>query len=357
MALLEKNFSKDIYTAVYQVEDISHQKRLDQFLLGLYSNFSRESLKKKIREGQITISGRNNALRPSTRVNRQDLITVRIRKTSHEDEYWRGKPLDLQGEPRILFEDEDLLAISKPPFMSTHPTGKHLFNCATVYFEEKYRTSIHSIHRLDRETSGVLLLGKNTSCACALTPEFENGLVHKAYFFISRAGPTFQNLSSFEARERLGGIPTGPQRVYVNHFPENSKLGKKALTLFKVLHQEKGYVLGLAFPFTGRQHQIRVHAMAHGLPLLGDKLYMGSFELFQKLKDNLAFGPDYDFLEIPRQGLHSIALNIRYKNGRRTFFAPIPEDLRGWIRSKMAIDFSSLGAVILDQIKAIFPQS
>ena len=75
---------------------------------------------------------------------------------------------------------------NKPAYMSTHPTGRHLFHCATVYYEQKLNQStVHSIHRLDRETSGVLLLAKNPTTANQLTVEFENNNVKKCYFFIA----------------------------------------------------------------------------------------------------------------------------------------------------------------------------
>ena len=75
------------------------------------------------------------------------------------------KKLVLPVRPKIIFEDDRLIVISKPPFMSVHPTGRHLFNCATVYFESLLNQTIHPVHRLDRETSGVLLLAKNSSVA------------------------------------------------------------------------------------------------------------------------------------------------------------------------------------------------
>lgn len=339
MSLVEKQFSKDSYKAVYMVGEELHNIRLDQFLLSFYSNFSREALKKKIYDGEVLIKGRDNKLRPSTKVHYRDIITFYIYNTVHENEYWRGELIDLQLDPPLVYEDKDILVISKPPFMATHPTGRHLFNCATVYFEGKLNSSVHSIHRIDRETSGVLLLGKNPKTASLLTTEFEESRVKKAYFFIAKSE---LGIKKFEANERLGGKEVGLERVYINHYPENSKTGKRAKTFFKILYQENGYALGLAFPVTGRQHQIRVHAMAHGYPLIGDKLYLGSYPLFQKFKDNLASEEDFNFMELPRHALHSIALNINYLGERKTFIAPLANDLKEWVESKMTIDLKSL---------------
>ncbi len=351
MSLLEKQFTKDLYTAVYAVGEEFHNIRLDQFLLNFYVNFSREALKKKIYDGEVTISGRNHALRPSTKVHYKDTVTFHIFNTVHENEYWRGNLIDLELEPPIVYEDENLLVISKPPFMATHPTGRHLFNCATVFFETNLKCSVHSIHRIDRETSGILLLGKNPKTASILTTEFEENRVKKAYFFISKS-----NLPkmSFEANERLGGEETGLKRVYVNSYPESSKEGKRAKTFFKILHQENGHALGLAFPVTGRQHQIRVHAKTHGYPLLGDKLYLGSYSLFQKFKDNLASEEDFNFMELPRHALHSIAINLNYSGERRTFIAPISKDLKNWINEKLTVNFEHLETEIQTSLKEYF---
>lgn len=351
MSLLEKQFSKDCYTAVYMVGEEFHNIRLDQFLLNHYSNFSRQVLKKKIYDGEVTIKGRENKLRPSTKVHYRDIITFYIYNTVHEHEYWRNKLIELELEPPLVYEDKDILVISKPPFMATHPTGRHLFNCATVYFEGKFKSTVHSIHRIDRETSGVLLLGKNPKSASFLTTEFEEGRVKKAYFFIAKSN---LNKPLFEANERLGGEAEGLERVYVIPYPENSEEGKRAKTFFKILHQENGYSLGLAFPVTGRQHQIRVHAMAHGFPLIGDKLYLGSYPLFQKFKDNLATEEDFDFMELPRHALHSIALNINYLGVRKTFTAPIAKDLSDWIEAKLSVDLNSLKQDISNSLEEYF---
>jgi len=351
MALLEKQFTKDCYTAVFTVGEEFHNIRLDQFLLNFYENFSREALKKKIYEGDITIKGRDHKLRPSTKVHYKDIITFNIFNTTHENEFWRGGLLTLELDPAIVYEDNDLLVISKPPFMATHPTGRHLFNCATVYFETKLKSTVHSIHRIDRETSGILLLGKNQKSASLLTTEFEENRVRKAYFFIAKSNLPKMSL---EANERLGGKESGLERVYVNHYPEQSKEGKRAKTYFKILHQENGYALGLAFPVTGRQHQIRVHAMAHGFPLIGDKLYLGSYPLFQKFKDNIAQEDDYDFMELPRHALHSIGINISYLGDRKTFIAPMAKDLRDWIGSKLSLDFNFLEKEIKSSVEGYF---
>ena len=110
--------------------------------------------------------------------------------------------------------------------MSTHPTGKHLFNCATVYYENTLGLkTIHSIHRLDRETSGVYLR-KNPNCANSQLPSSKNS-VRKCHLWISKKGPNSKS-SSFIAKERLHSPYDGLKRVIVETRDENSKEGKYA---------------------------------------------------------------------------------------------------------------------------------
>jgi RluA family pseudouridine synthase len=353
MPIIEKTFLNDRYLAVYGVDEIHDNFRLDQYTQIYLSNFSRQQVKKKIDEGEIKIVGRDQKCRPSTKVHYNDKITVEIPRTIQEDEYWNGEKIELQETPEIVHEDSNLLVISKPPFMATHPTGKHLFNCATVFFETKLGHTCHSIHRLDRETSGILLLGKNPKVASLLTPQFEEGKVKKCYFFIAKTdNPPKED--SFNVKERLGGEEKGLKRVYINNFPENSPDGKRAETTFKIIHRDSGYVLGLAFPHTGRQHQIRVHAMIKGLPLLGDKLYLGSYEIFQRFKDLKTTNNDHEVMEIPRHALHSIGINLEYESKRATFVTPIPKDLKTWMGENLRVDIQGLEKTIGLEIKKYF---
>jgi 23S rRNA-/tRNA-specific pseudouridylate synthase len=165
MSLIDKSYKSDIYEVRLLVDENQHQMRLDQFLQDYLDSFSREAVKKKIKEKEIVIIGRPGTHKPSTVLHWKDEVVITFRKTHYEDEFWRGKKLELQLYPEMVYEDDELIVISKPPFMSTHPAGRHVFNCATVYFEMKYEKTIHSLHRIDRETSGILMLGKNPQMA------------------------------------------------------------------------------------------------------------------------------------------------------------------------------------------------
>jgi len=356
LPIIHKSFTPQKYTAIYCVDEEQEGMRLDQFIQIYMESFSRETIKKKISEGDITIAGRTPPHRPSVKVHFNDQITLVTKKTVHEDEYWNGKKLKLQTTPEIIFKDESLVVISKPAYMATHPTGKHLFNCATVFLEAEFEKKTHSIHRLDRETSGILLVGRDPKQAAQLTTEFEKSAVKKCYFFCAKKSLRYRS-NEFTAEERLGASEEGLKRVYIDHYPKDSKDGKSAKTDFKVLYEKGDYAIGLAFPCTGRQHQIRVHAMVHGLELIGDKLYLGSFKMFQRFKDNIAAESDYEYMELPRHALHSMALNIMYKGEKRTFFSPIPKDLKAWIEKKIPLDLDSLEKQLKLEIENYFQSS
>lgn len=331
MSEISKSFSPDKFEAVFKVDEDQDGIRLDQFCANFLASFSRNQIKQKIVAGEVRILDRPFPHKPSVKVYHNEIITLHTLRGTLEDEYWRGEKLELELDPQVIFEDSKLLVVSKPPYMTTHPTGRHLFNCATVFFEHKLGHPMHSIHRLDRETSGVQVLGKNPKSAEKFSKFFEEEKVSKCYFLIAHKKLDF-NLP-LTANERLGCLDSFVPRLYVHCFPESSSEGKEASTHFELIFENESYVLALAFPKTGRTHQIRAHAAHHGFPLLGDKLYNGDPSVFMRFKDDLALIEDFDLMQISRHALHAIALKFPYPSSSepQIFRAGIPKDLRSWI--------------------------
>ncbi len=352
MPIVRKRYLENEFHVTYSVEDDCDGMRLDQYLQRYLTSLSREQIKRKIERGEISIKGRSGVNRPGTKVRANDLIDLLQKDSGQESEVWGGEELTLVKQPETIFEDECLIVISKPPFMVTHPTGRHIFNCATVYFETKYGKTIHSIHRLDRETSGLLMLGKDPTIAAELTALFEQGKVSKSYFFIAHKTKDVPN--SFSATERLLSEDFGLRKVVVEPFPANSNEGKHALTNFEIIWQNDKYVMGLAFPKTGRQHQIRVHAMVHGLPLVGDKIYHGGYELFQRFKDIVASKEDHDLMEISRHALHAVALKLTYKGEEKIFRSKLPDDFVDYINLKQFVKINKLEVMISKTLDRVF---
>lgn len=336
MSEIEKSFNSDKFTATYPVQPENEGWRLDQFIQKWMPTLSRQFLKKKIDKGEVIISGRLPPHKPSTKVHYGEKVTIMTFNDGQiEEEFWLGKIIPKDEKPTIIFEDQDMLIVNKPPFMITHPAGKNLFYCATVFFETLYKKTIHSIHRLDRETSGVLLLGKNPRISQKISLLFEENKVKKCYFLIARKN-AITTPFPFTAKERMdreeGSIPRG----IMSWYPEDSHLGKEAQTHFEKLWENEDYVLALAFPVTGRQHQIRLHAACHGYPLLGDKLYNGDVEIFIRFKDHLATAQDHEKMQLPRQALHAVGLLIGYPETVPTLYsAPLPVDLLTWMETRL----------------------
>jgi RluA family pseudouridine synthase len=331
MAIKEKHFGSDHYRIVYTVEPAQDGMRLDQFILTHFLSFSREFAKKRITEGAVRILKRPHPHKPSTKVYQDEEVEIITEVTTHEDEYWQGELINKE-EAQILYHDDDLVAISKPAFMTTHPTGKHLFYCATVVISEKFKQLARSVHRLDRETSGCLILALNNKTANIVTSAFESRQVKKCYFFISHKNKSATPLP-FTAIERLGQQEDFIPKMYMHCYESNSKQGKSASTHFELISDLGDYIIGLAFPKTGRQHQIRAHAAHHGYPLLGDKLYNGDPEIFRRFKDQLPSKVDYQKMQLPRHALHSMAIELpkALKIKKNFFFAPIAVDLNQWL--------------------------
>ncbi|MCE3013169.1 MAG: pseudouridine synthase, partial [Proteobacteria bacterium] len=237
---IKKSFRADRFTAEYPVEPEHEGMRLDSFIHVYMPTLSREFLKKKIEKGDVEISGRKPPHKPSTKVHHKESVKITTHNTPElEDEEWMGKPLDLSAVPEVIFEDSGLIVCNKPAFMTTHPAGRHLFYVATTYFSTIHDKVIHSIHRLDRETSGVLLLGKETKVANLISEMFEEDKIRKCYFLISKHS-TEKRAMPFLAEERLGerpGIPRGMHQWHNKHSIE----GKDAETEFWMIHQIENY--------------------------------------------------------------------------------------------------------------------
>jgi RluA family pseudouridine synthase len=336
------------------VEEEHHNMRLDQYIQLYMTSFSREQVKKRIAAGDIVIKDRPGKMRSSSKVLKGDIINLVIHRTTQEDEYWDGEKIQFEETPPILYQDDELYVIMKPPYMATHPTGRHLFNCATVYFESEKNEQVYSVHRLDRETSGVMMLARNAKVAASMTDQFERNRVKKCYFWLSKTPRSYDGPMEFVANQRLEQSKKSDGRLFIHYYDEDSNEGKHARTYFQVLHVGAEYSFGLAYPQTGRQHQIRVHALAHGLPLLGDKLYLGSYPMFQRFKDCIATEEDYRLMEVPRHFLHALALNLDYDGGRKTFIGELPTDFLEWMDGIIDVDQKELQQTIKEKINSFF---
>ena len=235
----------------------------------------------------------------------------------------------------ILFEDDSLLALDKPARLLTSPDRydperpnlmKLLHSAIAVgkpWARERGLTYLMNAHRLDFETSGVILLARNKPVLIALANLFGSEKPLKKYVALVQGTPANPQ---FETDAKLAPHPLkmGLMRV-------DSKNGKKSKTRFEVLEQFSGYALLKCEPLTGRTHQIRVHLRHTGLPIVGDGLYGGKKLWLSRLKRDYRLKPGREERPLlSRVALHAEELTLSHPvTGQTiTITAPWPKDLK-----------------------------
>jgi 23S rRNA pseudouridine955/2504/2580 synthase len=220
-------------------------------------------------------------------------------------------------EDLILYEDENILVLNKPAFLTSEkdnsPGGISLADLAV-----KYCPGIMLCHRLDKETSGVILAAKNEAVYRDFSIMFQNRKIHKEYHAI------IEGVKKFESR--MIDFPLTKKGTY--KAVVDNRDGKRAETIVDSLEYFRHYTLVKAEPVSGRFHQIRVHLASVMSPLVGDALYGGKPFLLSTVKRK--YVPNTDEEEAPLMGraaLHSAALKFEYPEGKPfSISAPYPKD-------------------------------
>lgn len=242
------------------------------------------------------------------KVSAGDLIELRMEEEQSETIVPQYFPLD------VLYEDEYLLALHKPPGRLVHPTLGHsdgtIANAVMYYWQEQEkRHRFRAVHRLDRDTSGVLVIAKNPYVHQQIAKQMEQGLVQKHYIAYVRG-----KLSP-GAGTICGAIGRSPDNPHVRTVIAG---GSYAITHYKVLEEFAGrYSKVWLHLVTGRTHQLRVHMQYAGCPLIADELYGGA----------LSEAETRDW--IPRQALHAASLRFMHPMNQQPLHltAPLPADL------------------------------
>lgn len=209
----------------------------------------------------------------------------------------------------IIYEDNDLIVVNKAAGMVVHPTKKHqrgtLANALIYHWGESSPASFHPVHRLDRLTSGLILIAKNSWAHQQLDLQIAANKIHRLYLAICQGVPEHKSMKIEAPIESF--IDTPKRRISLH--------GKKAETRYRILRSSKIASLVAVKLYTGRTHQIRVHFSFINHPLWGDQLY------------------DSTELQFPRPALHAAMLSfIHPRTGQRIRFkAPLPDDLKALI--------------------------
>jgi len=297
--------------------DDNYPVRLDSYLSERFSYLSRSSWQKEIKSGRILINSTPCFL-SSLLLKKGDLIKF----TAEEKE---EPPVDFSY--KILYEDSFFIAVQKSGDMPVHPAGKYFQNTLLYILEKEYSAKLFPAHRIDRETSGIILFAKNPQTAAKLQDEISKG--QKTYTAIVRG----KTPSEFENSTSIGDSPENMSTVRKKRFAGKDGT-EKAHTSFRTVFSFGDFSFIKAFPETGRLHQIRVHLENSGFPIVGDKIYGGDDSLFVRFI-NEGMTPELEEkLLMKRCALHAASIEIKHPdNGINIKInSPMPEDFITFIK-------------------------
>lgn len=230
----------------------------------------------------------------------------------------------LNFQDLLIFENEDFYLVNKPPFVSTL-SERHDDKAENMLrLAKSYCSDAQAGHRLDKETSGVLIFAKHPEAYRHIAMQFEHRQVTKIYHAVVAGVHDFQGI--------LVNLPILPLKIGVVKIDRAE--GKEAETLFNSLEIYKAHTLVECIPFTGRMHQIRIHLQCLKAPIVMDALYGGPAIYLSEFKRKFKLAKDTEEQPlISRVALHARALNFALMNGERlTVEAPYPKDMEALIR-------------------------
>ena len=303
-----------------QVEPAAEGQRLDAFLAEKFARHSRVQLRRVVTSGGVTVDGRR--AKAAYRLKAGQRVSIAVPDLPRAGPQPEAIPLE------VLYEDDDLAAINTPPGMVVHPSKGHWSGTLTAALAHHF-TRLSSaggptrpgiVHRLDRDTSGVLVVAKTDEAHLVLAAQFEQRTARKQYLAIT-AGVPDRDQDYIE--QPIGAHPYQREKMAIRAGHSTSR---PARTFYRVRERFGRFALVEVLPQTGRTHQIRVHLAHLGCPVLCDKLYGGRAQITAaELHGGSPRGPAL----LTRQALHAWRLTIRHPTGGQelTFEAPLPHDL------------------------------
>ncbi len=314
--------------------------RLDKWFLANFPNLKFGHLQKLLRSGQIRIDSKR--AKGSSRI--QTGQKIRIPPLDLEAASQKAKKTPIKnykltdGERNILkkaviYEDKNIVALNKPYGIATQGGSKqtqHLDGMLFAYFKEQKKTRPHLVHRLDKETSGILILAKDENIARKLGKIFKEQKVEKYYWAVCLGRP------DFESGEIIA--PLKKQKAsYGEYISVDKEEGKYAKTYYQVVEQLGSKLCLIIFkPLTGRTHQLRVHASIIGCPILGDKKY-ASAEQQQRFAEILQIAE-------PKLHLHAQELIFELSPKKLKLTATLPEHMtKTWAKFNFPYNLKNSG--------------
>lgn len=312
---------KPIQHLHFEVAETHASERIDKFLAQSIADKSRAYIQELIDAEQVLVNGKT--IKPSHKVNAGERIDVYLKERPSTDALPENIPLD------VVYEDEALMVINKPAGMVVHPAYGNYSGTLVNALLYHYKSKLSSVggnmrpgivHRIDKDTSGLLVAAKNDDIHAALAKQFAEKTAHRQYKAIvwgriEQPHDTIrtQLQRSTADRRKMAVVQEG---------------GKSAVTHFRVLERFRlASCIELQLE-TGRTHQIRIHMAHYGHPVLGDPMYGGRRQALNGLShDDTARAVDY-LRAMPRQALHAQTLKFIHPllNQELSFSTPLPDD-------------------------------
>ena len=309
----------------FEIKSRTEGRRIDAYLASRFTDYSRSVIQRIIEAEAVQVNGQ--PVKASYKVRPGDVLRVWL------PELYDATPAAEEIPIEIVYEDEALTVVNKAAGIVTHPSRGNwkgtLVNAIQFHFDSlstiggENRPGI--VHRLDRDTSGLLVVVKNDLAHRRLALQFEHREIHKEYLAIVYG---FPERDSDYIEQPIGFHPLVREKMAVRTLQEG---GKTASTYYEVIERFQGFAFVRCLPKTGRTHQIRVHLNSIGHPILADKPYSGRGALWPR--DLLPSAPSAEEGEevplINRQALHAHSLRFTHPISGEpiSLTAPLPRDM------------------------------
>jgi 23S rRNA pseudouridine1911/1915/1917 synthase len=313
------DISPDSGPLILKVGKSITERRIDKYLHGRFSNFSRGMIQNIIKAGTVKLNGK--VAKASSKLSPGDEIELTLPELPCREITPEDIPLN------IIHEDDDIIILNKQPDILVHPargnTHGTLVNALAFYSEQlssglgEFRPGI--VHRLDRNTTGIMVVAKNDIAQWKIAKQFENRTTKKTYLAIVHGTP---ELTADRINAPLGIHPKAREKYAVR--PE---IGKEAITFYQVVESFRGFSLLEMTPKTGRTHQIRVHLSYIKHPIVADDMYGGKLVYPWQLQDTEQEAQEP---AIKRVALHAFSLEFKHPTTEKQvkFEAPFPNDMQ-----------------------------
>ena len=302
-----------------QVSSSIKERRIDKYLHGRFSNFSRVMIQKQIAAGAVRVNGK--IVKSAFKLSAGDRIELTLPQLPTKEIMPEDIPLN------IIYEDDCLIVLNKQADMVVHPARSNthgtLVNALAFYSDKlssglgQFRPGI--IHRLDKNTTGVMVVTKDQTSQWKIARQFQHRQIKKSYLAIVHG--------TVELAADQINAPVGVDLRKRERYAVRAETGKEAVTIYEALESFRGFSLLKITPKTGRTHQIRVHLSHIKHPIVADDMYGGKLVYPWQLADT---EPAAQEPIIDRCALHANTLEFKHPKHEKMvkFEAPLPEDMQ-----------------------------